>query len=130
MNLENFVDITPKSGHRSHKANKIFMTVKDESVSFSKNAVLAMTDVAYVRIMTNKEEGKILIVENGNGIGFMKPNRKGSFISWHRSDVLDTIKAMLPDDVNHTRIMGEAVDVMGKKGLVFYCDNLEPVRAM
>ena len=128
MNLDNFVDVTAiHTGNTKSLSNKIFFTFSNDKLSFSSASVRAMKDVPRVRVMTNKKDNQILFLQsNGAGLRFMSHSKKVPMVNWCNSEGISTVKSMLPSGrSNRVHVLGEAVEVQGKKGLLFSCNNLE-----
>lgn len=131
MNFENFVDTTPERTTRERKKNKIFVTVKPNGMAFSRGSVDALVDVPYVRMMTDADNRQVLFLASDSGLHFMKEGKRTQGVIWYNNTVLSNIKAMLPDDKKeNVRILGEIVEINGKKGILLDCDSLDSMRGL
>lgn len=132
MNFKNFIDTTPERATRERKKkNKIFVTVKPKGVAFSRGSVDALVDVPYVRMMTDVGNKQILFLAGDSGLHFMKEGKRTQGVIWYNNTVLSNIKAMLPDGKKeNVRILGEVVEIDGKKGILLDCNSLDNMRSL
>ena len=131
MAFANFVDFTPVHPNKvSHDSpTKVFITVKKDNLFFSRAAIKALRDVATVRVLANEDEKQLLVVDGEGGLPFMKPGKKTPVVTWTNASLVAMVKSLMPDgEKENVRISGEFMDVDGKKGLLFRCDNIEGMR--
>ena len=131
--VEKFIDCTPAfatSKVTKDKNTKVFITVKKNSLFFSRAAIKALKDVASVRVLTSEDEKQVLVMEGENGLPFMKPGKKTMTVAWTKPDLVSLVKSLMPDgEKENVRISGEFQDIDGKKGLLFRCNSIESMRA-
>lgn len=131
--VEKFVDCTPAvatSKATKDRSTKVFITVKENSLFFSRAAIKALKDVASVHVLTNEDEKQVLVMEGENGLPFMKPGKKTMVVTWTKPDLVSLVKSLMPNgEKENVRISGEFQDIDGKKGLLFRCNSIESMRA-
>lgn len=128
MNLDKFTEVTVEKRSKSNnRKNNIFFTMNNKHITFSRGAIDALR-VPYVKVMANKENKQILLLEADDGFKFLSPNKKNiNLVVWTKKSIMETVAKMLPEnsieDNRLVHVNGEVTNVFGKKGILFTVDS-------